>query len=156
MHLPDKWYDVLKKVAQFLLPSLATLYFAISSVWGLPYTDQVVGSIVAFNVFLGVLLGISDMQYKHVKAKLGADIGMGEEEPTPTPNPWNLPKGLYELLKWVALIFLPALGTLYFTLAKLWSWPYAAELAGTIASITAFLGVALGISTSKHKKSVKT
>lgn len=59
----NKVYDVLKWVAQYLLPALATLYFAIAQVWGLPYGEQIVGTITAIDTFLGVILGISTVQY---------------------------------------------------------------------------------------------
>lgn len=59
----NKIYDVLKWVAQYLLPALATLYFAIAQVWGLPYGEQIVGTITAIDTFLGVILGISTAQY---------------------------------------------------------------------------------------------
>ena len=59
----NKIYDVLKWVAQYLLPALATLYFAIAQVWGLPYGEQIVGTITAIDTFLGVILGISTVQY---------------------------------------------------------------------------------------------
>lgn len=59
----NKTYDVLKWIAQYLLPALATLYFAIAQVWGLPYGEQIVGTITAIDTFLGVILGISTAQY---------------------------------------------------------------------------------------------
>lgn len=59
----DKVYDVLKWVAQLFLPAFATLYFALSNIWGLPYGEQVVGTITAFDAFLGVILGISTKKY---------------------------------------------------------------------------------------------
>lgn len=59
----NKIYDVLKWVAQYLLPALATLYFAVAQVWGLPYGEQIVGTITAIDTFLGVILGISTVQY---------------------------------------------------------------------------------------------
>ena len=59
----NKTYDVLKWVAQYLLPALATLYFAIAQVWGLPYGEQIVGTITAIDTFLGVILRISTAQY---------------------------------------------------------------------------------------------
>jgi hypothetical protein len=59
----NKTYDVLKWIAQYLLPALATLYFAIAQVWGLPYGEQIVGTITAIDTFLGVILGISTVQY---------------------------------------------------------------------------------------------
>lgn len=60
----NKLYDTLKWIAQYLLPALGTLYFALSGIWGLPYGEQVVGTITAVDTFLGVLLGISSAKYK--------------------------------------------------------------------------------------------
>lgn len=60
----DELYDVLKWVAQILLPAIATFYFAIAQIWGLPYAEQIVGTVTAIDAFLGALLGISTMQYK--------------------------------------------------------------------------------------------
>lgn len=56
-------YDKLKWIAQILLPALATLYFALSKVWNLPYSEQIVGTISAVDVFLGALLQISTKNY---------------------------------------------------------------------------------------------
>ena len=66
MKLSNKVYDVLKWIALYLLPALGTLYFALSGIWGLPYGEQVVGTITAADTFLGVLLGISNASYKKV------------------------------------------------------------------------------------------
>ena len=69
MELSNKVYDVLKYVAQIILPALATLYFALSKIWGLPYGEEIVGTISAIDVFLGALLGISTASYnKKVKS----------------------------------------------------------------------------------------
>ncbi len=67
MTFNNKTYDILKWVAQILLPAIGTLYFAIASVWGLPYSEQVVGTITAVDVFLGALLGISTANYNNKK-----------------------------------------------------------------------------------------
>jgi hypothetical protein len=63
MKMTDRMYDVLKWVAQILLPAVATLYFAIAQIWGLPYGEEIVGTITAIDAFLGALLGISTYQY---------------------------------------------------------------------------------------------
>lgn len=60
---------------------------------------------------------------------------------------------IYDTLKWIAQILLPALGTLYFALANIWKLPCAEEIVGTITAIDTFLGVLLGISTNKYNKS---
>lgn len=61
--MTNKTYDILKWIAQILLPALGTLYFALSKIWGLPYPAEVVGTISAVDIFLGTLLGISTIQY---------------------------------------------------------------------------------------------
>jgi len=64
--MSNKTYDVLKWIAQIVLPALATLYFALAGIWSFPYGEQVVGTITAVDTFLGVLLGISTAQYNKV------------------------------------------------------------------------------------------
>ena len=63
MKLSNKTYDILKWVAQYLLPAIGTLYFALAGIWGFPYGEQVVGTVTAIDTFLGVILGISTAQY---------------------------------------------------------------------------------------------
>lgn len=64
MKMSNKTYDALKWIALYLLPALGTLYFALAGIWGLPYGEQIVGTLTALDTFLGVILGISNTQYK--------------------------------------------------------------------------------------------
>ena len=59
---------------------------------------------------------------------------------------------MYDILKWIAMYLLPAMGTLYFALAGIWNFPYGEEVVGTITAIDTFLGVILGISSSNYSK----
>ena len=59
---------------------------------------------------------------------------------------------VYDALKWIALILIPAIGTLYFALAGIWGFPYAEAIVGTLTAVDTFLGAILGISTSMYKK----
>lgn len=68
--LPDKVYDFLTFVAQILLPAIGTLYFTLTKLWGWPYGTEVVGTLAAVAVFLGVVLGISDIQYNKIKQEI--------------------------------------------------------------------------------------
>ena len=63
MKFSNKTYDFLKWVAQYLISAAGTLYFALAGIWGFPYGEQVVGTITAVDTFLGVILGISTIQY---------------------------------------------------------------------------------------------
>lgn len=61
---------------------------------------------------------------------------------------------IYDILKWIALIVLPALGALYFGLAKIWGLPFGEEIVGTITVIDTFLGALLGVSTNNYNKTI--
>ena len=68
MPLKDKVYDVLRYVANYVLPGLGTLYFALSQIWGLPYGEQIVGTVTALVTFLNILLGVSNSTYNKIEA----------------------------------------------------------------------------------------
>lgn len=61
--MSNKTYDILKWIAQILLPALGTLYFGLAKIWNLPYPEEIVGTITAIDLFLGAILGISSMEY---------------------------------------------------------------------------------------------
>ena len=65
--MSNKTYDTLKYIAQIVLPALGTLYFALASIWGLPYGEQVVGTITAVDAALGAILGVSTAAYNREK-----------------------------------------------------------------------------------------
>lgn len=59
---------------------------------------------------------------------------------------------LYDFLKFIAMIVLPALGTLTFAIFQIWNIPYCEQIIGTISAIDVFLGTILGISSIKYNK----
>lgn len=59
---------------------------------------------------------------------------------------------VYDVLKWVVILFLPACGTLYNALAGIWGFPYGEQIVGTVLAVDTFLGVILKISNDKYKK----
>lgn len=63
----SKIYDVLKYVAQIILPALATLYLTLAGIWGLPFGEAISGTIMAIDTFLGVALKISTNNYNKNK-----------------------------------------------------------------------------------------
>ena len=64
MIMNDKVYDVLKWIAQLFLPAVGTLYAALAGIWGFPYGEQIMSTILAIDTFLGAILGISNANYK--------------------------------------------------------------------------------------------
>lgn len=79
--MSNKVYDILKYIAQIVLPACATLYFALAGIWNLPYGEEVVGTITAVDTFLGVCLGISSANYNQ-KQKMNEELsnGIGDDE----------------------------------------------------------------------------
>lgn len=75
----NKVYDILKWIAQILLPAYGTLYFALAGIWNFPYGEQIVGTITAVDTFLGVILGISTITYNKEQAQLKQDEMENEE-----------------------------------------------------------------------------
>jgi len=63
MMFSNRVYDILRFIADIFLPALGTLYFALSGIWGFPYGEQIVGTIMAITAFLDALLAVSKMQY---------------------------------------------------------------------------------------------
>lgn len=67
--MSNKIYDVLKIIAQIVLPALATLYVTIAGIWGLPFPEEISGTIMAIDTFLGAVLMISSSNYNKKGAK---------------------------------------------------------------------------------------
>ena len=59
---------------------------------------------------------------------------------------------VYDVMKWVVMIVLPALSALYVGLGGMWNWPYIEQVAGSISCVAAFLGALMGISSASYKK----
>lgn len=72
--LSSSTYDVMKHTVQLVLPALGTLYFTLAQIWGLPNAEQVVGSIVAVNTFLGVIVSIAAHRYNNSPEKFDGSI----------------------------------------------------------------------------------
>lgn len=71
--MSNKCYDILKYIAQVVLPALGTLYFALAGIWGFPYGEQIVGTITAVDTFLGVILKVSSNNYYASLEEVGDD-----------------------------------------------------------------------------------
>lgn len=78
--LSNKMYDHLKRLAQIGLPAAGTLYFALAQIWGLPNGEEVVGTVVAVDAFLGLLLGYANRSYNNSEAKYDGVIDVKETE----------------------------------------------------------------------------
>lgn len=63
-----------------------------------------------------------------------------------------IPDKVYDVLKWLTLVVIPALATAYVGFAAIWGWPYADEIAKTATVVCTLLGTLLGISTAQYNK----
>lgn len=72
----NRTYDILKAIAQVWLPAIGTLWFALATIWNLPYGEPILGTITAIDAFLGAILGISTAQYnKEMDEKMAREYG---------------------------------------------------------------------------------
>ena len=63
MELSNKTYDILKNIALYVLPALATLILSLGNIWGIPHAEAIAGTITAIDTFLGALLKVSSTKY---------------------------------------------------------------------------------------------
>lgn len=82
----SKLYDTVKFIALILLPALGTLYAAVAGIWGLPSVEQVVGSIMAVDTFLGALIGISSAKFNASDAKFDGELRVHPDQAVMTFN----------------------------------------------------------------------
>ena len=61
--MSNKVYDILKWIALVVFPAIATLFSAISMIWGIPYGEQITSTIIAIDTALGAILGVSSVKY---------------------------------------------------------------------------------------------
>lgn len=80
MLISKKLYDPLKFIAQIGLPALGTLYFTLAGIWGLPAAEEVVGTIVALDAFLGVMLQLSSLAYANSDEQYDGTIDVVDTE----------------------------------------------------------------------------
>lgn len=73
-------YDRMKTLVQVILPGISTFYFTMSNIWGWPREEQVIGTLAAFAVFLGLLLGQSNRRYKASDAQYDGKIVVTTKE----------------------------------------------------------------------------
>lgn len=59
---------------------------------------------------------------------------------------------IYDILKWVTTVALPACTAFYLALASIWGWPYSEEIGASLAALTAFCAAILGISSIQYRK----
>ena len=61
--MSNKTYDVLKDIALYVLPALATLIITLGGIWGFQHAEAIAGTITAIDTFLGAILKISSNSY---------------------------------------------------------------------------------------------
>ena len=80
MKMSNQTYDVLKFIAQIVLPAIGTLYFALARIWGFPFAEEIDGTIIAIDTFLGALLRISTEKYNKNQEEVDELFEKAEDE----------------------------------------------------------------------------
>lgn len=79
--LTDRQYTILKWVVGIVIPAIGTLYFGVAKIWNLPAGEQILGTLIVTQAFLGALLGISTKRYMDSDARFDGTLTTTE---TPT------------------------------------------------------------------------
>ena len=71
--MSNKTYDALRFIADLFLPALGTLYAALGEIWGFPYKEQIVGTVLAVVAFMDAVLKIAKKKYDKAQQSLGGE-----------------------------------------------------------------------------------
>ena len=85
--MSNRLFNALRWIAQYLLPGVSTLYFALATIWGFGYGEQVIGTLAAVNIFLGGILGLNRAVYN---ANNSADGILQLDTSDPERDLWSL------------------------------------------------------------------
>ena len=97
--MTDRTYNFLRWVSQYWLPAAGTLYFALASIWHLPFGEEVVGSISAITIFVGVVIGIGNRSYKASGAGIDGALIIDDSDPDKDVYQLNLETPIDDVLK---------------------------------------------------------
>ena len=78
--LPNKLYDVLKRVNQLVLPAFASLYYGLAALWGWPNAEGIVATCALLATFFGVLLEVAKASFDNSDAKYGGSVEVVTDE----------------------------------------------------------------------------
>lgn len=78
--LNDKLYFVLNSLALVIFPAVGTLYFALAQIWGLPGAQEVIGTLVAVDTFLGVVVKVGQTSYKNSENRFDGAINIEHKD----------------------------------------------------------------------------
>ena len=76
MKMSNKTYDILKDIALYVMPALATLILTLGGIWGIPYAEAIAATITALDTFLGAVLKISSKVYEAEEKQAALDFGI--------------------------------------------------------------------------------
>lgn len=77
----DRFYTLLRRLVEYVLPGSSALYLALAEIWGLPYATEVVGTIAAVTVFLGIFVGFSRKVYNESDAAYDGTMIVDTRDP---------------------------------------------------------------------------
>lgn len=148
--LPNKVYQTLKWLALVFLPAVAALYSSLGGAFNLPYPQEISATIAALIVFLGVFLQVNSAAFKfNVVKERGQEVASYLVK-----QYFVLSNSMYDALKWISTILLPALSTLYVAVAHIWNLPYGEDVSNAIAAIVLFMAAFLQISSYEYRASM--
>lgn len=149
--ISDRMYDILKWVVGVLLPAFAALYAGISGVFGWPYGEEITSTIMAIVLFSGAFLQTSSASWAIKRAALTGTI-MSDKNNDGIPDyPFKMNSDVYNALKWIAQVVLPAASVAYVALAKIWGLPFYDLVPSVVAAVVVFLSTSLQFSNTQYR-----
>ena len=149
-NMSDRTYDIIKWLVSVVLPAAAALYVAFGTMFGLPYGPEISGTVMGFVLLFGAVLQVNHLSWAVDRlAEYGSPILDKNRDDIPD-YPFKMSGQLYDTLKWIALIGLPAVSTFYLALSKVWSLSLFPNFQLLVNAVVVFLVAILQFSSMKR------
>lgn len=95
--ISEEAYLLFRRLVEYVFPALGTLYFTIAQLWGLPYAEEVVGTIVALAAFFAVIVKLSRWAYQNDNSRFDAALVMDQSDPEQERWGFNIIRSIDEI-----------------------------------------------------------
>lgn len=146
LNISDRTYDILRWAVSVVLPAVAALYAALAALFGWPFAEEISATVVAVVLFLGTFLQAA------AAAWAARRPAMLDENQDGIPDyPFKMSGPVYDTIKWISRVALPAISVAYVALAQIWGWPYVEMVSAVTAAVVLFMGTILQFSSAQFQ-----
>ena len=152
LKMTDRVYDIAKWLVSVVLPALGILYVALSDVFGLLVPDSVMATVMAIVLFMGMFVNANGQKWAMARLEATGTMIRDTNLDGIPDYPFRMSGDLYDSLKWLTQVFLPAVAVMYTSMGDIWSLPNADTVSVVLGAFIIFMSSILQFSSTQWAK----